>query len=92
MVFGESTDVLLAPDLGAVDVYVENSARTLDELGLDLERLLQCIRQTGGSGKVVSLAAVFDADLHRLCCLISTWHRFSPGESLYHSSVSGADG
>ena len=64
MVFGESTDVLLGPDLGAIDVDVEDPARALDELGLDLKRLLQCVRQTGGSGKVVSLAAVFDADFH----------------------------
>ena len=92
LVFGEAAHVLLAPDLGAVDVDVEDPARTLDQFGLDLERLLQCVRQTGGSGQVVSLAAVLDADLHRLCCLISTWHRFSTGESLCHSSVSGADG
>ena len=61
---GEAPDVLLVPDLRAVDVYVEDAARPFDQLRLHLELALDRIRQTGGCGEVVSLPTVLDGDFH----------------------------
>jgi hypothetical protein len=65
VVLREPADVVLAPDLRAVHVHVEHTAGTFDQLRRHLEGLLDLIRQTGGLGQIVSLGAVFDADLHR---------------------------
>ena len=43
---------------------VEYAAYTLDQLGLRAELLRDLGRQTGGPGKVVSLNAVLDGDVH----------------------------
>jgi hypothetical protein len=55
---------LLVPDLRAVDVNVEDAARPFDQLRFHFELALDRIRQTGGCGKIISLPAVFDGDLH----------------------------
>lgn len=55
---------MLTPNLLTVHADVEHAARTFDERRVGLERLLNRIRQTGGSWQVVSLTAVFDFDLH----------------------------
>ena len=55
---------VLGEDQIAVDDNVKDPARTFDEFGLDAELALDCIRQTGGLGQVVSHATVFNADLH----------------------------
>ena len=60
----EPADVALAPYLRAVDVYVEDSAGAFDHLRIDPELILDRLRQTGGRGVIVSLHAVFDADVH----------------------------
>ena len=60
----ESSLVILREDLLVPDSDVEDSSAAADDRGVDLEFLLDLSRQTGGSGKVVSNAAVFDRDLH----------------------------
>lgn len=52
-----------------VRCHVEDSPAALDQLGLDAQRLLQLVRQTGGSRQVVSLRAVRDRNSHRLFIL-----------------------
>ena len=64
VVFGEAPDLLLVPNLRAVDVNVENAARPFDQLRLHLELVFDRIRQTGGCGEIISLSAIFDGDLH----------------------------
>ncbi len=64
VVLREPPNVALVPDLFALDVYVEDSARAFDQLGLDPKLLLDRLRQTGGSREVVSLSAVLDRDVH----------------------------
>jgi hypothetical protein len=43
---------------------IEHAAAAADELRLDTEFLFDRGRQTGGPGKVVSNAAVFDRQVH----------------------------
>jgi len=64
VVLGEAAGLELAEDQLAVDADVEDAAAALDQLGLDAELALDCVRQTGGLGKVVSLAAVLDRHFH----------------------------
>jgi len=64
VVLGEAADLVLAEDEPPIRLDVEDPARTLDELGLDPELLLDRGRQTGGLGQIVSLHAIGDADLH----------------------------
>ncbi len=45
---------------GAVDDDFENAVLALDQLGFDSEPSFNVVRQTGGSGSVVSDNAVFD--------------------------------
>ena len=61
---GEATFVVLGEDQITIDDDVKDPARAFDELGLDAEFVLDCVRQTGSRGQVVSHPAVFDADLH----------------------------
>jgi hypothetical protein len=63
-VLWEAANVFFAPDLRAVDMHVENTARALDHFSVYAELALNRFRQTGGGGEVVSLHAVFDADFH----------------------------
>ena len=64
VVLGEAPNLLLAPDLRAIDVYVEDAARPFDQLRLHLELVFDRIRQTGGCGEIISLPAILDGDLH----------------------------
>jgi hypothetical protein len=54
--------LLLREHQPAVDHHLELSSRALDQPGVDATFLLDLRRQTGGSGKVVSLNAVGDLD------------------------------
>ena len=56
--------LVLGVDELIVHLDVEDPAVALLELRVDAVALLQLGRQTGGSGEVVSLRAVGDADLH----------------------------
>jgi hypothetical protein len=49
----------------ALDRHIEASAAAADDLAVDAELFLDLSRQTGGSGKVVSNAAVLDSDMHQ---------------------------
>jgi hypothetical protein len=55
---------VLGEDLLTVDADVEDAAAAADELTVDTEFTLDLSRQTGGSGEVVSNAAVVDSDVH----------------------------
>jgi len=62
-----AADLLLGEDELAVENDVELSAGALDERGVEATRLLDLGRQTGGPGKVVSLHAVGDLEVHVVC-------------------------
>jgi hypothetical protein len=64
LMFGEAADLILGEDQLPVGGDIKDAAAAFDELGLDAVGLLDGFRQTGGFGKVVSLHAVLDADLH----------------------------
>ena len=66
MVVGKAADVVLAPDLFAVDVNIEHAAGAFDQFGIHAELFLDRSRQTGGLGQVISLRAVLNGDVHRL--------------------------
>lgn len=55
---------VLGPDLLPIHDHVKDAPPALDELGVDAETLLDFIRQTGGFGKIVSLHAIGDRNLH----------------------------
>ncbi len=63
---GEAPHLVLREDQVTVHADFKGSARTLDEAGRNLVSLLNRVRQTGGSGLVVSNNAVFDRDLGHL--------------------------
>jgi hypothetical protein len=76
----EDLPVLRVPFLGvlredhlAVGDDVEDATVTFDQLGLDAELVLQRVRQTGGSGKVVSTYAVGDRYVHE-----ASWKHEAP--------------
>lgn len=62
--FGKPFEFILGEDQLAVELHIENSVTSFDQIGFDLEFLLDSFRQTGGMGQIVSLHAVLDADLH----------------------------
>jgi hypothetical protein len=64
VVLGKTPRLLFAEDDDAVGSYVKHAAAAGDEFGDNTQRFLDCIRQTGGFGQVVSLRAVGDAHLH----------------------------
>ena len=68
---------MLRVDQFAVDRDVEDSAATLDQLGLLIESFLKFGHQTGGFGKVVSLAAILDSNLHEFFLFLNSrvWER-----------------
>mgnify|MGYP000605792183 CR=1 FL=1 len=72
---------MFAVDDLAVSVYVENTAAADNQLRLDPQSFLDCGRQTGGLGKVVSYLAVSDADIDA--------HAFSP-TTASHNLILGA--
>src|SRR5512139_1804331 len=62
---GETTQFLLGEDPGAVHGDLEDPPGGRDQLGVDVEPLLQRGRQTGGLGEIPSRRAVFDLNAHR---------------------------
>ncbi len=66
LVLGEAVGRLVGVDALAVDVHLEDPAHALDERGGDAVLVLDGGLQTGGPGKVVSLSAVSDPDVHRV--------------------------
>ena len=62
--FGEAARLVLRVDELSVDDDVEDATVALDQLRIDIHRLLDLGRQTGGLWKVVSAHAVLDRDLH----------------------------
>ncbi len=62
--FRKSAGFLLAVDQLAIDFDVEDSPTAFDEFGGDVEFGLNGIRQTGGLGRVVSLYAIFNGNVH----------------------------
>lgn len=57
---GESAGLSLGEDRLAIEMDLEDTIAALDELGLEPETFLDAVRQTGGTGTVVSNPAVFD--------------------------------
>jgi len=64
LVLGEATRIELAVDQAAVYFHVEDPVAARDEFRLDSRGFLDCLRQTGGGGSVVSDLAVGDANPH----------------------------
>ncbi len=62
--FRESAGFLLAVDQLTVDFDVEDSPAAFDEFGLNAELRLDRVRQTGGLGRVVSLYAILNRNVH----------------------------
>ena len=58
--FGKSSRGFFGKDEIVIETDLEDPVPTLDQGGLEIELLSQRIRQTGGSGFVVSSHAVFD--------------------------------
>jgi hypothetical protein len=61
---GETSGLVLAPNLGPVDVDVEYTAPAANQLSVNVEFLLDRFRQTGSFRKVVSFHAVLNAHMH----------------------------
>ena len=61
----KSVCFMLAVDQLAIDFHVKNSALAFDKLSIDTMCTLDCGRQTGGLGRVVSHHAECDFDIHR---------------------------
>jgi len=61
---GKASRVVLGEDLRVVDADDEDAAAAADQLRFDAELLPDLSRQTGGSGQVVSNAAVVDSYVH----------------------------
>ncbi len=61
---GKPTGLVLRVDEPAIDLHIEYSTLPLDEFGIDSGSCLDRVRQTDGFGRVVSLNAVSNADLH----------------------------
>ncbi|GEM_PF-2481179 len=64
VVLGELAGLMLRVDESAIDLHIENPAAAFDEFGINPGSCFDCVRQTGGFGRVVSLNAVGNADLH----------------------------
>ena len=62
----KSVQFFLAENQVSVGTNLEDSATTLDQTSGHSVFLVNFGRQTGGLGRVVSLHAVFDTDLHNL--------------------------
>ena len=58
--FGKPRLLVLREDHLAVRHDIEDAVAALDQLGFELERVLDLGRQTGGLGKILSTAAVGD--------------------------------
>ena len=61
---GEASLLDLGEDALAIDGDDEDPAAAADDLAVDAEFAFDLSRQTGGSGKVISNAAVVDSNVH----------------------------
>lgn len=61
---GKAAHFLLREDLPAVNRDDEIAAPALEQFGIGVKFILQLGGQTGRPGKVVSLHAVFNGDMH----------------------------
>ena len=64
IVFRKNSGVALRVNLLAFGDDIEDASVTFDQLALDTSRCSHCIRQTDGFGRVVSLDAVRDGNVH----------------------------
>ena len=64
IVFRKNSGVVLRVNLLAFGDDIENASAAFDQLALDTSRCSHCIRQTDGFGRVVSLDAVRDGNVH----------------------------
>jgi hypothetical protein len=62
-VLGKPAGDFLRENQLAIDAHIEHASGTFDEIGLDIELILQSGRQTGSLGKVISFDTIGDADL-----------------------------
>ena len=60
----KAAGLLLTVDQLAIDFDVENAATALDHFDRNAELTLDRVRQTGGLGRVVSLYAILDGNVH----------------------------
>ncbi len=62
--FGEFAGFVFAVNEDAVDFDIEHAASSLDHFNVDIVGALDCFRQTGGFGFVVSLHAILYRNVH----------------------------
>jgi hypothetical protein len=62
----EPVNFVFAEDRVAIDDDIEDAAFALDQRCIDSGCLFYRFRQTGGLGRVVSLHAIGDRNLHRV--------------------------
>ena len=55
---------MIAPRVTAIVAVSEDAPAAFDEFGGDVELGFDCIRQTGGLGRVVSLYAILNRNVH----------------------------
>jgi hypothetical protein len=60
---GKASRLLLREDELAVQLDLEDAAAALDQRGARPESPLQLVRQTGGTGQIVSSHAILDGDV-----------------------------
>lgn len=64
VVVGKLAGLFLAVDQLTIDLDLENTAASLDQLAIHVKFILESVRQTDGFGGIVSLYAVFDRNVH----------------------------
>ena len=64
IVFRKNSGLVLRVNLLAIGDDIEDASAAFDQLALDTSRCSQRIRQTDGFGRVVSLDAVRDGNVH----------------------------
>ena len=87
---GELARFVLGVQQLAIDNHIEDAAAAIDELGLDVERLLQLGSQTDRLGPVVSLHAVGDGDVHFNPAIWRALRGLDPASAACPMSIAGA--
>ena len=64
IVFRKNSGVVLRVNLLAIGDDIEDASATFDQLALDTCRCSHCVRQTDGIGRVISLDAVRNGNVH----------------------------
>lgn len=62
--FGKNSRVVFRVDLFSIGDDIKDASAAFDQLALDSGCCPHCIRQTDGFGRVVSLDAVRDGNVH----------------------------